>query len=338
MTRRFSTGKLPLKYMQALLGRYAITDPRVVAGPGVGEDVAVIDMGEHYLVVKSDPITFATADIGWYAVNVNANDIATAGAVPRWMLATLLLPEEGTTPELVEGIYAQLQEACAELGIQLVGGHTEVTWGLERPIIAGTMLGEVARERLLTTTNARVGDTIVLIKGVPIEGTAIIAREKADLLTECGFDKATLLRAQGYLYDPGISVVAPARIAADFAGTHAMHDPTEGGLATGLHELAHAARAGLVVHEAAIPIYPEGLAVCQALGLDPLGTIASGSLIVAVEADRADLLVAHLKAHGYLSAVIGSLLPPDEGITIERANGQRARLSRFDADEITRIF
>src|SRR5437667_8139173 len=171
-------GKLRADALQAIFDKHPLKDPRVVVGPRVGEDAAVIDMGDRYLVATSDPITFATADIGWYALNVNVNDIAVRGARPRWFLATLLLPPGGTSHASVEALFADLHAACDELGVALVGGHTEITHGLDRPIVAGTMLGEVDKDKLVTTGGARVGDAGVMTKGVPLEGAAIIAREK----------------------------------------------------------------------------------------------------------------------------------------------------------------
>ena len=171
-------GKLRAGTLQAIFDKHQFKDPRVVVGPRVGEDAAVIDMGDRYLIATSDPITFATAEVGWYALHVNANDIVVRGARPRWFLATLLLPAGSTTEASVDGLFAELHAACDELEVTLVGGHTEVTHGLDRPIIAGTMLGEVEKDRLVTTSGARVGDAVVMTKGVPLEGAAIIAREK----------------------------------------------------------------------------------------------------------------------------------------------------------------
>lgn len=331
------TGKLPLALLEQLLATYTGTDERLVAGPRVGEDVAVVDMGDRYMVIKTDPITFATSEIGWYAVHVNANDIATSGAAPRWMLATILLPEGASTPASVEAIFAQLHAACRELGVTLVGGHTEVTHGLGRPIVVGVMVGEVARERLLTTAGARVGDRVLLVKGVPIEATAIIAHEKGDDLRRRGYDEEFLNRARGFLREPGISIVAAARRAAKHPGVHAMHDPTEGGLATGLHELALAARAGLRLDAERVPVLPEGRRLCEEYGLDPLGAIASGALIVAVDSAQARGLVEAYAGEGVPCADIGELLPASEGVTIVRGDA-RHPLPRFDSDEITRIF
>ncbi|MHB0856213.1 MAG: AIR synthase family protein [Anaerolineae bacterium] len=331
------TGKLPMELLESLLKNHSRSDPRLVAGPRVGEDVAVIDMGDRYMVVKTDPITFATDQIGWYAVNINANDIATSGARPLWMLCTLLLPENRTTPTLVETIFAQLEDACRQLGVILVGGHTEVTHGLDRPIVVGVMIGEVAREDLITTAGARVGDRVLLVKGIPIEGTAIIALEKTADLRAAGFDEAFLQRAKGFLRDPGISVVDVAQMAARHPGVHAMHDPTEGGLVTGLHELAYAAGVGLRFEVDQVTLLPEGRRLCEYLGLDPFGVIASGALIVAVEAREADALCALYAREGIPCACVGELLPPQEGVYEVRA-GERRPLPRYDKDEITRIF
>ena len=333
----FPTGKVPLEFLEMLLAKYARPDDRLVAGPRVGEDVAVIDMGERYLVVKTDPITFATDQIGWYTVNVNANDIATSGARPLWMLNTVLLPERGTTAGDVDAIFRQLYDACEQLDITLVGGHTEVTWGLDRPIVVGVLIGEVAPEKLITTSGAQVGDKVLLVKEIPIEATAIIAREKATELGQRGYSQALLRKAQNCLYDPGISVVRVAALAAEHPGVHAMHDPTEGGLATGLHEMALAAGTGLCLYADRVPILPEGKLLCAEYDLDPLGAIASGALIVAVDAGEADHLIRMYRQAGDVCACVGDVLPPDEGVYMLQ-EGQRRPLPRYDSDEITRLF
>lgn len=335
--RILPTGKLPLDLLDRLLGHCGADHERLITGPGVGEDVAVIDMGSTYIVVKTDPITFATDQIGWYAVHVNANDVATSGAMPLWMLNTLLLPEGRTTPELVEDIFGQLRRAADALGIYLVGGHTEVTHGLDRPIVVGVLIGEVPKERLLTTAGARVGDGIVLVKGVPIEAVAVIAHEKADELRARGYSRAFIERCQAFLHDPGISVVEAARIAADAPGVHAMHDPTEGGLATGLHELALAAGTGLWLDADRIPVLAEGQRLCADFGLDPLGAIASGALIVAVAEEQTDALLMRYQKAQISAACIGRLTAKGEGLRMVRG-GVEQPLVQFEVDEITRIF
>src|SRR5262245_43881312 len=231
-------GKLRAELLERLFKQYVSAGERVVLGPRVGEDAAVIDIGDRYLVATTDPITFATDEAGWYALHVNANDLAVRGARPLWFLATVLLPEGATSEARAEALFEELGAACAELDIALVGGHTEVTAGLPRVVISGTMLGEVAKDRLVTTGGARAGDVVLLTKGVPLEGAAILARERGDEARRRGVPADVVERARGYLRRPGISVVPEARLACGVARVHAMHDPTEGGVATACWELA----------------------------------------------------------------------------------------------------
>jgi hydrogenase maturation factor len=283
-----NAGKLPPDALERLLSRIAVRDPRVLAGARVGEDAAVLEFGGRCLVAASDPVTFAADRIGWYAVHINANDIAVMGARPRWFLATLLLP----VPALAAAVMNDILAACSELDVTLVGGHTEITAGIERPIVCGHMLGEVATSALVRKQSMRPGDAILLAGGIAVEGTAILAREKAAALS--ALPGETVAGAQRLLFDPGISVVRRALAAVDAApgGVRAMHDPTEGGLVGGLCELAQAGGCGVRVQRAAIPILPETRALCAALGLDALRLIASGSLLIVVDREAADAVCA----------------------------------------------
>lgn len=330
-------GKLPPRLLEGLLSRYRVTDPRVIEGPGIGKDAAVIDMGDRYLVAKTDPITFATDEIGWYAVHVNANDIACCGAVPRWFLATLLLPEKGTTPELVESIFQQIATACDQLGISLCGGHTEITFDLKRPIVVGQMLGEVAPDHYVMATGAKVGDALLLTKGIAIEGTAVIAKEKRAELRDT-MPESELQRCARFLHEPGISVVRDAQLAFEVGGVHALHDPTEGGVATGLWELAQASDVGLVIDEERLPVVTECQNLCRHFGLDPLGLIASGSLLISAAADRSHAIVERLVEAEIDAALIGEVVPSDESCRMRSADGTLRPLPEFPRDEITRLF
>jgi hydrogenase maturation factor len=326
-------GKLPPDLLAHLLGRVPVADPRVTVGPRPGVDAAVLDLGDRYLVATSDPITFVAERIGWYAVHVNANDVAVMGGTPRWLLATVLLPP-GCDAALPETIQAQMLAACATLGISLIGGHTEVTAGLDRPIVAGTLLGEVEKERLVLPA-ARPGDRLVVTKGIAIEGTAALAVEAADALRARGMDEAVLARAAALLERPGISVVADARALCAAVHPRAMHDPTEGGLATALRELAQACGVGVRVELERIPVLPDTRAVCTALGLDPLGLLASGCLIAAVAPDDEAAALSALAAVGVPAAVIGAVTPPDEGLMLVRG-GVATPLPAFARDELAR--
>lgn len=336
MTRTLLPGKLPPDLLADLLHGAVTDDPRVLIGPRVGVDAAVLDFGERLLVAKSDPITFAAEEIGWYAVQVNANDLAVMGATPRWFLATLLLPE-GTTEAGVRAIFVSLQRACGELGISLVGGHTEITGGLDRPIVCGHMLGEAGRDELVRSDGARPGDRLLLTKAIPLEATAILARERRAELLERGWSPEALDRAAAALYDPGISIVREARLAVSLRAATAMHDPTEGGLATGLRELAGASGVGLRVEADQIPLHPDGAALCAAFGLDPLGAIASGSLLLAVRPDRAGDLLATYEREGIAAVEIGEVMPAEHGLMLTGDGGER-EVPRYARDEIARLF
>jgi hydrogenase maturation factor len=333
----FPVGKLNAVMLQALLKKFPLRDERVIVGPKIGEDAAVIEIGDRYLVATTDPVTFTTDEIAWYALTVNANDIAVRGARPCWFLATLLLPEESTDESLVEALFTQLGEACEALEVSLVGGHTEVTDGLDRPIIIGTMLGEVAKEKLVTTGGARVGDAVIMTKGVPLEGAAIIARERETELLSLGVAPVTIRRAKQFLRSPGLSVLPEAEIACEVGEVHAMHDPTEGGIATALHELAEAAHVGLRIDRERIVMLKEGVEICRAFGLDPLGTIASGALLATLAPADAGLVLHALAREGIDCHYIGQVVPPEQGVVLVEENRERP-MPRFDQDEITKLY
>jgi hydrogenase expression/formation protein HypE len=329
-------GKLPPSLLNQLLAQAPVTDSRVLVGPGVGFDCAVIDLGSTLLVLKTDPITFATEEIGRYLVQVNANDIATTGAVPRWLLVTLLLPEGQTTAALVHEIGEQIYAACREIGVSVVGGHSEVTYDLERPIVVGTMIGEVAHDRLVTPSGARPGNRLLLTKGVPIEATAILAREFAGQLTDV-LSAAELAEAREFLVNPGISVLRDAQIAMQAGRVTAMHDPTEGGLAAALWELAEAGGRSLVVERTAVSVPPLAGRICHALDLDPLAAIASGAMLLTVEAADSLAIIEALQAANIACADIGTVTQGAATVWLVDEAGRR-HLPRPEQDEIARAY
>ncbi len=330
-------GKLSADHMAELLANLPQA-PGVVVGPGIGHDVAVLDLGhDDLLLAKTDPITFATDEIGYYAVAVNGNDIATSGGEPHWFLVTLLLPESGSTRALVDNIFTQIRTACARISVSLVGGHTEVTYGLDRPLVVGQMLGTVRRDRLVRPDGLQPGDAILLTKGFPVEGVSLIARECRNELIARGYTAAYLDHCATFLHDPGLMVLPEARAIGAVVRPHAMHDPTEGGLATGLWEMAQAANVGLRIAAERLPVLPEAETLCGELGLDPLGLIASGSLLVGVAAADAEEAIAACQAAGIPCSRIGEATPPDEGVVLVR-DGLAEPMPRFDQDEVTRLF
>jgi hydrogenase maturation factor len=339
---RLSAGKLPPALLAEMLAALPTDDPHLLVGPTVGEDAAVIDFApgqERLLVAKADPITFATDEIGYYAVNVCANDIAVCGGTPRYYLPTLMLPAEGehaADAGMATRIFAQIAAACRALGVVVAGGHSEVTPAVRRPVIAGAMLGATTPERMVRSGGAQPGDAVLLAGSVPVEGVSIIARERRAELLRRGWPADEVERAARYLFDPGISVLAPARAAAAAGLVTAMHDPTEGGVATGLHEIAVAAQVGLCIDLDAIPVPDLARRLCAAFGLDPLGTIASGALLATAQPERVDNLLAAWAAVGRQGSVIGAVTPRGAGL-VARRGGAEVPFPAFAADELTRL-
>lgn len=338
LTGPLTSGKLASALLSNLIDSLPTQHPGLILGPGIGEDAAIIDLGgEQLLVAKSDPITFATDEIGYYAVNVCANDLGVTGAAPLFYLPTVLLPEASASHAMAGEVFEQIGRACRALGIVVAGGHSEVTGTVNQPVVAGTLLGLVDRSGYVTTAGGREGDLLLLAGAVPVEGASIIAREKRTDLLAQGWDPARVEQAANYLYDPGISVLAPALAAARSGLVTAMHDPTEGGVVTGLREMAAAARLGLSVDLDQIPVPPLAGDLCAAFGLDPLGTIASGALLAAAPPDRVDALLALWQGMGWPATVIGALRPVAEGLRATR-HGHPTPLPEFPADEIVKLW
>ena len=253
-------------------------------------------------LLRCDPVTFTTIHVGWYVVQVNANDIAVTGARPCWFQPTILLPP-GTRFSQVIAIARDIDRACRTLGIAVTGGHTEVTDGVTRVIVAGDMQGLLVGRRPITAGGARPGDTVLLTKAAGVEGTAILSQERHRELRRA-LPAGLLRRAQGFRRRPGISVVAEAMTATRH-GASAMHDPTEGGVRAALHELAHASRVRLRIELDRVVIRPETDRLCRHFGIDPLGLIGSGALLVAIASSRVAPLLRAWERHGIAGHVIG---------------------------------
>jgi hydrogenase maturation factor len=333
-------GKLPHSLLGELLAGLPHDDPRLLVGPTIGEDAAIIDFApgsDRLLVAKSDPITFATDQIGYYAVNVCVNDLAVAGATPRYYFPTVLLPAGAADVALATAIFDQLGAACRQLGIVVAGGHSEITPAVRQPVVAGSLLGEVARSRMVSSGGCRPGDVVLLAGSAPVEGVSLIAREKRAVLLQLGWTEAVLDEAASYLYNPGISVLKPALLAAGAGLVTAMHDPTEGGVATGLLELALAGNIGIEVDLDAIPVSPLAQQLCAVFALDPLGVIASGALLATASPANVDPLLELWGSAGFQGTVIGRMLP-QPGEYIARRGGAITTLPRFPVDEITKLW
>ena len=326
-------GKLPIDLLARYLGELRGQSP-VLLGAGVGEDVAALELaGEELLVVHGDPITLATSRLGRYAVLVNANDIATSGAEPRWLLTTVLLPP-GTTGSEALALLTDVADSAADQGIALVGGHTEITSAVTQPVVSTTMLGTLARAELRDKRVVREGDRLLLTKALAVEGTALLADELEGVLAERGMSEPELAACRALL--DHVSIVPEARVAAGFAGARAMHDVTEGGLASAALELSIASGRHLTVDLDAVPVLPETRRLCDLLQADPLGLIASGSLLIGCDPEESAALLDALHYAGIEAADIGVAGRDGEGIDAV-SGGEPAEWPSFASDEATRL-
>ena len=331
----FPPGKIDPRILETYFRTLKVFDKRLVIGPRMGEDTAVIDNGSTYLLLKTDPITFTAERIGWYSIHINANDIATMGGIPRFFLATILLPEKKTTKRLVARIMNDLKRALESMHITLCGGHTEVTPGLERVIISGSIIGEVDKNRLVRNDRIRAGDVIILAKGVSIEGTSVIAVEKERELSGV-FSKSFIRRARNFIYNPGINVLQAAMIATGAARLSGMHDPTEGGLLGGIWETAYRQNLGFEIFADNVPVYKECRKLCDHYELDPLRLIASGALIIAARPRNAKAIINALTDSGISASRIGTYMPDHRDTCVITGTGKTHVRPPF-IDEITKI-
>ena len=328
-------GKIDPRILEKLLALYTRKDKRVIIGAGIGEDAAAIDMGQVLLLAKTDPITHAGSEIGRYAVHINANDIAAMGGTPRWYLATILMPP-GTGAHEVELIFSHISKSCEEIGVVYCGGHTEVTSGVNHPVVIGQMLGEASRENLKPSSGAEEGDDLIMTKSAALEATAIIAIDQGEAL-KARFPEDLIRRAQGYLHDPGISVLKEAGVLAGIAGVHALHDPTEGGIAAAVFELAEASNLGAVVYGDQIPVTEETRALCGHFGINPLGAFASGALLGAVSPRDSDYAMEALASVNVPATRIGKMVKRQEGLKLVK-EGRVLPLPVFHQDELSKLF
>jgi hydrogenase expression/formation protein HypE len=328
---KLPAGKVPPEILKGIIFRNLGTKRKeVTIGPSQGLDGAVIEVGDKSLVTSMDPITGALNRVGWLAVNVNANDVATFGVQPAFYSSCLLLPEN-TTEATVETISRQIDMGAKELGIAVTGGHSETTPNLQFPIVVGCCMGVTEKGRYVTAQGAEAGNMLILTKSAGMEGTAILAADRhAQLMERIG--RADLKKAEAFF--KRISVVKEATLAFRTGHVRAMHDPTEGGVAGGLHELADASNVGFKVHGDRIPIAIETLKVCEFFGIDPLQLTASGSLLIAVEKAFADEVSKVLRNSGVAAAVIGELLSSPEKRLVVRKDDEAEKLVRPVSDHL----
>ncbi|NMC60824.1 MAG: hydrogenase [Candidatus Methanofastidiosa archaeon] len=274
----------------------------IIVGPNVGIDAAVIDISKlpRRMIVSQDPITGAGENAGFHVVNVCANDVSSMGAKPMFFLSTIIMPK-GTTDTDLEKISKDIEKAAKEIGVSIIGGHTEVSSKVSDLILSGTMIGFT--DNYISTSGANEGNDILLTKGAGIEGTAILAESKHEYLSKY-LDEDILKNAEKMLNK--ISVVKEALIACSLGAT-AMHDPTEGGVLGGLHEIADASNKGFEFYEDSVKLYPETKLICEILNINPFGLISSGALLIVSPKEKTKEIILALEKEKIQATIIGKI-------------------------------
>ncbi len=302
----------------------------VLVRPGVGRDCSVLAVGpDEVIVLSTDPITGAVNDIGTLAVHITTNDIASSGAEPIGIMLSIILPE-GTKEEYLRSMMQEIEQACEDLGIEVLGGHTEVAVAVNQPIVTVTGVGKMNKEDITTAEGLKPSQELVMTKWAGLEGTAILAKEKEqELLTR--YTKDYLEGANQFL--AGISIIKEARIGRR-VGVSAMHDVTEGGVFGALWELGSASGVGMEVDLKKIPVRQETIEICEFFDLNPYMLISSGCLLMAT--DYGNELVEELRKEGIPAAVIGRVTEGNDRVII---NGEERRyLEPPKTDELYKAY
>lgn len=322
-------GKVPENVLKrAVFKQIHTRRPEVLLGAGVGEDCAAVKLADdEVLVMSTDPITGTAQDIGTLAIQITANDLASSGAEPVGVLLTVLLPPDAKESQL-KLMMQQVEDACIEAKIQVMGGHTEVTPVVTQPVISVCGVGKVKEGHLVSTAGARPGMDILVTKWIGIEGTAILAKEKEEDLKQ-RFPAPFVEKAKEL--DAYISVLSEAAVATK-SGVSAMHDVTEGGIFGALWEMAEASGVGLEIDLKKIPIRQETVEICEYFGINPYELISSGSMLMA--AKDGNMLVRNLEKAGIPAAVIGKAVEGKDRVIL---NGDEKRfLEQPKVDELYR--
>lgn len=328
---KFHAGKIPNHILREIVFKHLGAEREdVILGPSIGVDGALVEVGDKVLVSSMDPITGAVNRIGWLAVNISANDVATFGVQPTFFSSCILLPESSNT-SVVQVICDQIGKAAKKLGMAVIGGHSEITPGIKHPIVVGHSTGITEKGRYVTSRGAKPGNKLILTKIIGIEGTAILASDRREaLMPKLG--SSALKTAEGF-FDK-ISVVKDAISAFEAGGVTAMHDPTEGGVAGGIHEMADASGVGVRVFEEKMPIAAETLKICEFFKIDPLQLISSGALLIAAKVDSTAKILKRLAANNVEASIIGEVLHSPQDRILVRKDGSVVELVRPDYDHL----
>ncbi|MEN3043731.1 MAG: AIR synthase related protein [Candidatus Hydrothermales bacterium] len=328
-------GKLPIDLLKELIKIIPISSNKVKVKPGPGADASVVDVGSYFAVITQDPITFTEREIGYYSVMVNMNDVLCMGAKPLFYLFTLLIPK-GKDIKEIKNIFREVSSSCRKYKISVIGGHTEITPGLTKFLISGTMIGLRDKKLGIFPKPVKDGDYLLCVKEVPIEGISIIAKEKEKELKKF-VDEKLLFKFKNYHRKPGIGIMNEALILLENKNVLALHDPTEGGILNGIYEFCELLNLGVIVYEDKIKVVKETENIFKYFGIDPLKTISSGAILVAVRRDGVQKVVEILSLKKIKYSIIGEFKKKNSGKWLVKKEGKKEKIYSCQ-DEISKIF
>lgn len=321
-------GKLPNSLLEKIvidpINNHSVNRKEVLLKPSIGEDCAALNLGENICLLSTDPITGAVADIGKLAVNINTNDIASSGGEPIGLMVTALLPASITEVE-ISHIITDLYKEAEKVNVAILGGHTEITDAVNKPVLSCTVVGKT--NKLIPSGGAKIGDSVIMTKYAAMEGTSIFASDKRDKLK--GIDSSIIEKAKNL--GNSLSVIAEGRIGSEL-GANAMHDVTEGGILGACWEIADCSGVGIEVYEDKIPVLEETKIICNKLGVDYLRLISSGSMLIVCS--NGDEMLSALKKAGIVASIIGKIVEEGKWFI---SNGEKTVLGEPTSDELYKV-
>ena len=306
--------------------------PEVMVRPGVGEDCATIDFGKYECVMSTDPITAAISEIGRLAIHITCNDIASNGVEPLGIMLAMMLPI-GTTVGEIETIMMQAQEVASSLGVEIIGGHTEITPAVNRPVIVSTAIGRTLAGGSQKAENMRPGDIILMTKQAGLEGTGIIASDFADQLSEV-LTAEEIAEAKGYM---NLVSVVKEGVAAGNMGTAGMHDITEGGVLGAVWELSEISGVGVELEEDKIPVSEVTRKICDHFGINYLRLISSGCMMIIVHPDREEAVMEAIRNVGVDVTRIGRVMEQGDPRVLIGKDGVVREIDPPESDELYKV-